>query len=553
MRVKCSKCQAVYAVHRQDVFPDGREMECTACDHLWYQTGLPLEKTDQAAAAAIITDETAVPLAKPWWTQGRGLRAAALAGAAMVLAVAVAPVLVARNDTDAQALPPMSLQNQASASLRRTIQTAIPNGGLQSLIMPVDGDLASIPQDPKNPLTPEKVTLGMMLFHDPSLGTAGKGDTTEQWSCASCHHAAAGFKSGVIQGIGEGGSGFGNKGEARAKLAGYLEEHLDVQPVTSPAVLNGSFQNVVLWNGQLGNSTHHNTNANTDMAADRLDLPVVAANAKQLGGLETQVIVGGTVHRLPANRDQIVAKHPVYGQLFDAAFGPSDATPIEDVSHAIAAFERTILANKAPFQEWLRGDETAMTLQQLRGASVFFGKGQCAQCHQGPGLSSAVDAGEEDVFFAVGFGDMDMNPMVGVVPEKVRLGRGAVTGRATDNYKFKIPQLYNLADANVFGHGGTFQSLRAVVDYKNAAIAQSGVPIAQLDRRFRPLGLTDLDKQDLVAFLEQALYDPDLDRYVPSTLPTGACAVNADIQSRLDLGCEGPDLQKLARHVLQNP
>ena len=117
---------------------------------------------------------------------------------------------------------------------------------------------------------------------------------------------------------------------------------------------------------------------------------------------------------------------------------------------------------------WLRGDEFAMSQKEISGAEVFFGDGGCVACHQGPALSSPVGATSDQVFFAVGFDDLDTNDIIGEVADGVRLGRGGLTGDPADNYKFKIPQLYNLADINVFGHGGSFSSVREVIEYKNA-------------------------------------------------------------------------------------
>jgi cytochrome c peroxidase len=70
------------------------------------------------------------------------------------------------------------------------------------------------------------------------------------YSCASCHHVDAGFQSGLKQGIGEGGLGFGVHGEGRIKNAMYPESELDVQPIRTPTTLNVAYQEVMLWNGQ---------------------------------------------------------------------------------------------------------------------------------------------------------------------------------------------------------------------------------------------------------------------------------------------------------------
>ena len=187
---------------------------------------------------------------------------------------------------------------------------------------------------------------------------------------------------------------------------------------------------------------------------------------------------------------------------------------------------------------WLRGDETAMSEKEIAGAEVFFGDGGCVACHQGAAFSSPVGATEDQVFFAVGFDDLDTNEIVGEVADGVRLGRGGLTGDPADNYKFKVPQLYNLVDIGVFGHGGSFRSVREVVEYKNNGIAQNEASIANLDYRFVPLNLDSTQIDNLVEFLEVSLRDPDLMRYEPTSLPSGLCVINNDATSKVDLGCD---------------
>jgi cytochrome c peroxidase len=121
----------------------------------------------------------------------------------------------------------------------------------------------------------------------------------------------------------------------------------------------------------------------------------------------------------------------------------------------------------------MRGDQSAMSDKEYAGGQVFFGDGGCVACHQGAAFSSPVGATADQVFFAVGFDDLDVNEIIGEVPDGVRLGRGGFTQVEDDNYKYKVPQLYNLADIGVFGHGGSFSSIREVIEYKNDAIPQN--------------------------------------------------------------------------------
>ncbi len=78
----------------------------------------------------------------------------------------------------------------------------------------------------------DKVLLGKLLFHETGIGVNSKVESHEAtYSCSSCHHSAAGFQSGLQQGIGDGGMGFGLHGEARIMDSDFSSDLLDVQPI----------------------------------------------------------------------------------------------------------------------------------------------------------------------------------------------------------------------------------------------------------------------------------------------------------------------------------
>ncbi len=411
--------------------------------------------------------------------------------------------------------------------------------GLAAFTLPASDDFTAIPQDPANPITAEKIALGQMIFHDTGFALGGRSNDSETWSCATCHHAAAGFKSGIKQGLGEGGVGFGDEGSERVLSTMFNAvadsdaiDLPDIQPVTSPATLNLAYQDVMLWNGQFGHSENGTINSGIDDAILATPGTPKAENNRRLSGIEIQAVAGLGVHRLKVDTDTPLQNNAEYQRLYQAAYPQSDGDVLQDAALAIAAFERTILANEAPFQRWLGGENGSMNEQEVNGALLFFGKADCAACHTGPGLSSQVGATADEVFFAIGMSDYDTSePTVhGNVAEDVSRGRGGFTGDVSENFKFKVPQLYNLADTSVFGHGAGFDSIRAVVEYKNTGVAQSELPAGQLDTRFRPLGLTDEEIADLTAFLTTALYDPNLMRYEPTTVPSGNCVVADPLQ-----------------------
>ena len=425
-----------------------------------------------------------------------------------------------------------------TSGLVSKMETASPTKSIDFYLLPDSDDFDNIPQDPLNPLTQAKVDVGKFIYHDPAFATEGVALRMKTWSCASCHHARAGFKSGLIQGMGEGGEGFGVKGETRAWHDPDIgTQDADVQPVTSPAVLNLAYQDVMLWNGALGNASNGIINVGIDPDRLMTEGTPKEANREGLSGIETQAIAGTGVHRILGFPPEL-EETDYYQMLLDAFPEFSRDELGKSSTRAIAAFERTILSNKSPFQMWLRGDEFAMSQKEISGAEVFFGDGGCVACHQGPALSSPVGATSDQVFFAVGFDDLDTNDIIGEVADGVRLGRGGLTGDPADNYKFKIPQLYNLADINVFGHGGSFSSVREIIEYKNAGVAQNDASTSNLDYRFVPLNLSSSQIDNLVEFIEVSLRDPDLMRYEPTSLPSGLCVINNDETSRSELGCD---------------
>ena len=401
--------------------------------------------------------------------------------------------------------------------------------GLSFFTFPESNDLSRIPQDPKNPLTPEKVALGKLLYHETALGVHPKsGGTMGTYSCASCHHADAGFQAGVKQGIGEGGMGFGFAGESRIPNPTVSIDSIDVQPLRTPSALNGAYQTNLLWNGQFGA-----TGVNIGTESQWTEGTPKAKNHLGFEGLETQAIAGLTVHRMDCPPDLV--KSTDYKQLFDAAFPEVSEEERYELIYAglaIGAYERTLLANRAPFQQWLKGNRNAMFSEEKEGAILFFGKGKCGDCHTGPALNKME-------FHALGMDDLKGGGTFNVDPnDGAHLGRGSFTGNQDDNYKFKVPQLYNLKDSPFYGHGGSFTDLVEIVRYKNEARPENGnVSESQLAEDFKPLGLTDAEINKIALFMEQALRDPDLARYLPGSLPSGNCFPNNDIQSRRDLGC----------------
>ena len=404
-----------------------------------------------------------------------------------------------------------------------------PSGNISYYELPASKDFDRIPQDPKNPLTLQKIALGGFLFHETALSTEGKDPTLSQtYSCATCHHSEAGFQSGILQGLGDGGTGFGLRGELRTVKSNFADP--DAKPLKSPSVLNGAWQPNQMWNGQFGSS---HLNASTQS----LWLKDTELKINNLGyqGLESRAIAGLKMHRLKISEN--ILTMGAYKKLFDESFAefPKIMRYTEEMTGlAIAAYIRTLTSNEAPFQKYLRGNVTALSDEEKNGAILFFGKAKCSNCHTGPALNSMQ-------FNALGMKDMVDCPEPTINTKQndpANLGRGGFTKISSDNFKFKVPQLYNLADSPYYGHGSSFRTIKNVIKYKNLAIPENNnISKEQLDPFFKPLSLTEEEINAINTFITKALYDPNLSRFVPQKLPSGLCFPNADLQSRRDMDC----------------
>lgn len=447
------------------------------------------------------------------------------------LQILLATILLvsACQNQEEEAQTPSNLLDQ---SLEEALRQASGGEGSNFYILPDESDFAKIPQDPLNPLSEAKVALGKLLFHETAIALKPDHDLSLlTYSCASCHHVEAGFQAGVPQGIGEGGLGFGHRGQGRTMNPDYTAVNLDVQPIRSPTVLNVAYQPNMLWSGQFG-ATHRNIGTENTWT---LGSPK-QFNRLGFQGVETQAIAALDIHRLQIS-GSVAADHPEYQALFNQAFAhlpEAERINALNAGLALAAYQRTLLPNQAPFQRWLRGEREALSEAEKRGALLFFGKAGCYTCHNGPALNDMN-------FYGLGMKDLYQrgDAFRANVADAENRGRGGFTDRPEDMYKFKTPQLYNLKDSPFYGHGASFTSIEAVIRYKNAAVPENTtVPSSQLAPEFVPLNLSETEINELKAFIENALYDDNLYRYVPSALPSGLCFPNNDLPSKIDLGCQ---------------
>ena len=421
---------------------------------------------------------------------------------------------------------------ELDTELESAISQRSKTNSIDYFILPDGTDFSKIPnQDPKNPITADKVALGKLLFHETGIGLSPEKPVSFQtYSCSSCHIAKKSFTAGRFQGIADGAIGFGDSGEAREKNPLYKGSEVDAQGARPLPTINLAFVTNALWAGAFGSN---GVNVGTENVWNQDTL--VNVNHQILEGLEANNIRALIVHRQQMNKK--IADALGYTALFDKAFPDfpeSERYSLKTTAFAIAAYFRTIFTNEAPFQKWLKGDKKAMTESQKQGAVLFFGKAGCINCHNSPSFNQME-------FFAVGAKDMYQNTSATFrtdANDNRNNGRGGFTKNPDDLYKFKVPQLYSLKPVGFYLHGASKKSLREVVDYFNEAIPENpNVPTGQLSTYFKPRNLTEKEKEQLTDFLENGLNDANLERYIPSRTMSGKCFPNNDDKSKQDMGC----------------
>lgn len=300
------------------------------------------------------------------------------------------------------------------------------------------GYFAPIPTAPDPQPSPAEIELGKMLFFEPRLSEG------HNISCNTCH----------------------NLGTGGADLAPVsLGHRWQKGGRNSPTVLNSVYNSAQFWDGR------------------------AATLADQAGGpMINPVEMGST----PEHVEEQLRGIPGYATYFAAAF-PGEDQPItfENAATAIAAFEATLITPNSPFDQFLAGDDGAMTDEQKVGLQLFMDQG-CASCHAGMNLGG--DSYQP-------FGVVEKPDWAFLPPEDK--GRFEVTRAEEDAYVFKVPTLRNIALTPPYFHSGSVWNLNTAVGVMGAA--QLG---AALDAE---------QEANIVAYLESLT--GELPKVVYPTLP----------------------------------
>lgn len=329
-----------------------------------------------------------------------------------------------------------------------------------------------------NPMTQEKVDLGRHLFYDPRLSL------NQTQSCATCHEQARAFADAR-------GRGLGSTGQ--------------LHPRGPMSLLNVAYAPVLTW-----------ANPNVRTLEQQALVPMFGDHPVELGMTGKEDLL---IRRLKADGR--------YGKLFAAAFpGEADPFTVDNVTKAIASFERTILSGDSPYDEYRRGDDpNAISESAKRGEALFFSERlECFHCHGGFNLTGSVD------YLGKGFTEVEFHN-TGLYnlrrakfsyPEP-NVGLYEFTQEAEDVGKFKAPTLRNIAMTAPYMHDGSIRTLEEAIEHyrvggrtiKTGPNAGSGFDNPNKSEFIKSFELNAQEKADLHAFLSsltdrKILTDPAL-------------------------------------------
>jgi cytochrome c peroxidase len=250
-----------------------------------------------------------------------------------------------------------------------------------------------------NPITPQKVALGKMLFYDTRISV----DRTV--SCFKCHWINLYGTDGLRKAIGN---------------------HYKLNPRNSPTVFNTAGQISEHW---IGNRTS---------VEDQAKKALLGAGSYGLASYD--------------DAEKNLKAIPGYESLFYGAF-PQDADPVsvDNFASAIGAFERT-LVTPSPFDAYLKGDTSALSPDAKAGLQMFMDIG-CVSCHGGTYVG-----GEQYQKFGLSGSYWKLTGS-----ESIDSGRYVVTHEESDLYKFKVPMLRNVEMTAPYFHDGSVDSLVAAI------------------------------------------------------------------------------------------
>lgn len=333
-----------------------------------------------------------------------------------------------------------------------------------------------------NPFSEEKVKLGKLLFFDPIL--SGNKDV----ACATCHHPEFGFAESLELSMGVNAIGLGSKR--------HFLPHNDIPFVkrNSQTILNTAFNGI----DQQGFMEVSKSPMFWDLRAESLEKqalePIKSLEEMRGRQHEEEEILNVVVERLKQNS--------TYVQLFSDAFRTTDAVSIENLGKAIASYERTLITANTRFDQYMRGDKSALSYNEIEGMKAFVKSG-CINCHNGPMLSDFK-------VHALGVEDNEKLDFVDDGFEKT--------------FAFRTPSLRNLRYTFPYMHNGKLETLKNVLEfYEDLAggkIKNHNMSKEQLDPLVKELKVNFKDLSLIEEFLNSLNADT-FDKSMPQNVPSG--------------------------------
>lgn len=331
--------------------------------------------------------------------------------------------------------------------------------GLVSAVSAEPRALAPLPEA-KMP-SRAKVEIGKLMFFEKRLS----GDADR--SCADCHIPEQGWAFPEALSIG---------------YPGTLHYR------NAKTVMNVRFAKYFYWDGRLDGGNDLPTQARDAIT----DSHFMAADGRIMGQRMKQI--------------------PQYVQMFEKAYGGEPHFGL--IIKAIGDFEKTLVSKNVPFDNYLKGDENALSAKAKQGLDLFEGKAGCIQCHDGLMLSDGEPHAlgvpvNPDIFEVKRYTTLRSQQMFLGTPNYYNLKSdpGFFATEKDNKYfgTFVTPSLREVSKTAPYMHNGMLPTLEAVVDFYDAG----GGEARNKDPLIRPLGLSNSEKAALVEFL-QSLSGDDL-------------------------------------------
>ncbi|ANW95892.1 cytochrome-c peroxidase [Wenyingzhuangia fucanilytica] len=338
-----------------------------------------------------------------------------------------------------------------------------------------------------NPITPEKVALGRLLFYDPILSG------NKEVACATCHHPDYGYSDGIDLSIGVNGKGLGYTRKFNSN------NNISFVKRNAHTILNTAYNGI-------DNNQHYSPSQAPMFWDNRMNSlenqvlgPLTTLEEMRGDRISETVILDTIIHRL----QQIDA----YQDLFKKAF-PKELPHINKIhlAKAIATFERTLTTPNTRFDKYLQGDVNAISETEKEGFKLFK-KAKCHTCHSGPMFSDYK-------IHILGVEDNDKLNYTDDGHQK--------------SYGFRTPTLRNLRYTAPYMHNGSLQTLQQVLEfYEDIAHGNSRnkhVASKQLDTLTKGIPLKVKDMTTIISFfntLNAEDFDKTIPEKVPSNLPVG--------------------------------